>query len=128
MNQLSKYLIAGLVNTVVGYGVFWISLRWANYSPETANAIGYAFGLLVAFLLNRFFVFVAASSTIFTVIRFIFAFAIAFAINQATLYFCFRILMIPAEIAQIIAMVSYTITFYLLNKYYAFKLANAIIH
>lgn len=123
--QFLKYLMAGVVNTVVGYGVFLVALRGLNWSPEAANALGYAFGLCVAFLLNRFFVFVVSGSASASALRFIVSFALAFAINQAALFVCYRLLLIPAEIAQIFAMVVYTVVFYLLNKHYAFRTPRA---
>ncbi len=125
-SQLFKYLVAGVINTVVGYGVFLVALRLLGWSPEAANAIGYAFGLCVAFLLNRFFVFVVSGSAASSALRFIAAFSIAFAINQAVLFVCYRLLLIPAEIAQIFAMIVYTVAFYLLNKHYAFRASGVV--
>jgi putative flippase GtrA len=121
MNELIKYVVAGLVNTATGYGVFWVLLRWVGYSPELANTIGYIVALCVAFLLNRFFVFKGATVSVATVVRFFVAFASAFLLNQVVLFVLFRILSVRPEIAQIFSMSAYTAGFYLLNKYCVFN-------
>lgn len=121
MNELIKYVVAGLINTATGYGVFWVLLRWVGYSPELANTIGYIVALCVAFLLNLFFVFKGATVSSATVLRFFVAFAGAFILNQAVLFVLFRIFSIRPEIAQIFSMSAYTVGFYLLNKYYVFE-------
>lgn len=121
MNELVKYMIVGLINTAIGYGVFWTLLHWVGCSPELANAFGYAIALCVAFYLNRIFVFSGANSSTSSMLRFFVAFAAAFLLNQAVLIVSFRVFLVPAEIAQVFAMVVYTIIFYLLNKFYVFR-------
>lgn len=126
MNELIKYMIVGLINTATGYGVFWMLLRWVGCSPELANAIGYVIALCVAFYLNRFFVFTGANSSTSSILRFFVAFAAAFLLNQAVLIVFFRIFLVPAEIAQVFAMIVYTVIFYLLNKFYVFRTLKSI--
>lgn len=120
MNEFQKYIVAGLLNTGTGYCVFWVGLQYMRLSPEAANAIGYAIALTVAFLLNRFFVFAKARLSTNTLIRFISSFAISFTLNQGTLFILLHFFSSPAEIAQVFSMATYTISFYLLNKYFAF--------
>lgn len=126
MNELIKYMIVGLINTATGYGVFWMLLRWVGCSPELANAISYVIALCVAFYLNRFFVFTGANSSTSSILRFFVAFAAAFLLNQAVLIVFFRIFLVPAEIAQVFAMIVYTVIFYLLNKFYVFRTLKSI--
>lgn len=120
MSVLTKYVIAGLVNTATGYGVFWVLLRRFKYSPELANTIGYIVALSVAFLLNSLFVFKCGNVSVATVLRFLTSFAGAFLLNQAVLFFLFRVFSIRPEISQVFSMTAYTIGFYILNKYYVF--------
>ena len=116
-SEVLRYAIAGGINTVVGYGAFLMALRWINLSPGISNAIGYAIGLSVAFTLNGFFVFKNARLSLRAGMRFTIGFAIAFALNQATLFCLIRVFQIIPEIAQIFAMATYTLVFYLINKY-----------
>lgn len=119
-----KYLIAGLANTLVGYGVFLLLLTTTNTLPEIANAISYVIALVVAFILNKVFVFKSSVKNAVAIPKFVAAFAISFLVNQLVLILFYRLLNSPVAIAQIPAMVSYTIVFYVLNKNYVYKHKN----
>lgn len=119
MGEIIRYAAAGVVNTLVGYGVFLAMLHLLELSPQAANAVGYAAGLAVAFALNRFLVFKVANISVATALRFGFSFAIAFVLNQVVLVSLVRC-GLPAEIAQIAAMTVYTVLFYLMNRFFVF--------
>lgn len=120
LNEISKYAVAGVVNTCVGYAVFWITLHWLGFEPAVANTAGYAIALCVSFLLNKFFVFSGSRSSIHASWRFAIAFCLAFSLNQLVLFMLSSMFSLPAEIAQIFAMVSYTLAFYFMSKYFVF--------
>jgi putative flippase GtrA len=124
LSEVFKYAIAGVVNTAAGYGVFWIALRGLHLSPEAANAIGYVIALGVAFLLNRFFVFTGARISVPTGMRFLVAFIVAFALNHGVLVLLVRNYSVLPEVAQIFAMIVYTMSFYVLNKYFVFAVRH----
>ncbi|MFG0631966.1 GtrA family protein [Pseudomonas sp. xss_2] len=119
--QVVRYAIAGVVNTGLGYGVFWLLLKLVGVNAEIANAVGYCVGLISAFVLNRVFVFGVSSATLTMVFRFFVAFMIAYIINLLVLVGLYRFLGVSAEIAQIFAMAIYTLSFYILNKTYVFN-------
>ena len=48
-----KYLMVGAVNTVAGFAVIVLCLEILHFRPVAANAIGFAAGLVISFLLNR---------------------------------------------------------------------------
>lgn len=119
--QILKYIVVGVLNTLVGYGVFFILFRILHVTPEIANTIGYILALSVAFLLNRTYVFKGDVLISRTIPRFLSAFAIAFSINQLVLIFFYRYLDFAAEISQVPAMISYSLVFFALNKYFVFS-------
>jgi len=119
--QALRYIFAGVVNTAIGYGVFLALMILFNTTPAYANAIGYGVALIVAFALNKIFVFNQSTTDRSTIPKFIIAFAISFAINQLVLLIIYRGMGVRPEIAQIFAMVSYTVAFYLLNKEFVFN-------
>ena len=121
MKQLLRYGAVGVVNTCVGYALFWIALRWFGLAPSIANAVSYAISLCLSFMLNRYFVFDAATPARHAAWRFALAFCIAFSINQAILWGVLRSAWLRPEIAQLFAMVAYTIVFYLLSKFFVFR-------
>jgi putative flippase GtrA len=53
--EFARFLIVGLINTGVGYGVYLALLQWAGY--ELAYAAAYVVGIVSAYLLNSLFVF-----------------------------------------------------------------------
>ena len=53
--EFARFLAVGSVNTVVGYGVFLLTLPTVGYQP--AYALAYLVGIIVAYVLNSTFVF-----------------------------------------------------------------------
>lgn len=121
MNELLRYLVAGGVNTLLGYGVFWVGLHHLGLSASAANALGYGVALCAAYILNRIYVFSTSSGSGMSIIRFTVAFMVAFAINQGVLAVGISLLNLRAEFSQVIAMAVYTVAFYVANKYYVFR-------
>lgn len=119
--QPLKYIFAGVANTAIGYGVFLALVTLLNTSPAYANAVGYGVALIAAFSLNKVFVFNQSVTDRSTIPKFIIAFALSFILNQLVLMVAYRWLEIRVEIAQIFAMVTYTVVFYLLNKEFVFN-------
>lgn len=50
-----KFLLSGGLNTIVTYGIYLLLLRYLPYS--TSYTISYITGIVIAYLMNRFFVF-----------------------------------------------------------------------
>ena len=55
------YLIVGVINTCVGYGIIFFAL-YCSLMPELANALGYGIGFIVSYCLNKTFTFASSSS------------------------------------------------------------------
>lgn len=119
--QFFRYIISGVINTAVGYGVFFVLLRIFNVSPEYANAVGYCIALFVAFTLNKVFVFNNSISNRKLMPKFVVAYILSFTANQLVLMIFYRIIGMSAEISQIFSMASYTFIFYFLNKHFVFS-------
>lgn len=119
--QLLKYLIVGLVNTLVGYGAFFILVRAMQIIPEIANALSYALALTIAFTLNKIYVFERATVTLRAIAKFIISFLLSFTINQFVFISFYRVMGFSAETSQLPAMLAYTLVFYALNKYFVFS-------
>lgn len=119
--QLLKYLIVGIVNTLVGYGAFFVLVRTLQVIPEIANALSYALALMIAFTLNKIYVFGRATATWRAIAKFIISFLLSFTTNQIVFIFFYRALGFSAEISQLPAMIAYTLIFYVLNKYFVFS-------
>lgn len=121
--ELVRYGLVGALNTGVGYGVYLLGLRAMGWQPAWANALGYFVALLAAFQLNKSFVFRSSRPTQKAVVDFFKAFGLAFLANQGALAAGLELGLSP-EIAQVVAMSVYTVTFFLLNKYFVFQQAR----
>ncbi len=51
-NNFVRFLIVGTVNTLIGYGVFYLLLTYCDAQAYLANSAGYMVALIVAFLLS----------------------------------------------------------------------------
>lgn len=117
--EVLRYGAAGLANTVAGYATFLIAYH-LGAAALVANAISYAIGLTVAYLLNLRFVFRGARHTRGAAARFVGSAAIAYAANLVLMSGALTA-GLRAEWAQLVGMATYTVIFYVLNKYVVWK-------
>lgn len=118
-NHFTRYLFAGVINTVIGYLVFLISVNALGLHVYISNLLGYIIGLTCSYNLNVNFVFNIKNKTKQRFYVFIVSFVVCFLLNQLVLFLSTQYFNI--YFAQITAMFSYTLSFYALNKYFIFK-------
>lgn len=116
-----RYTVSGIINTIIGYAVFWCMLRIFYVSPNISNAIGYSVALSVAFYLNRSYVFDVSDYKFSHYLKFLVSFAFAFGFNQFILWWLFYIEGVRPELAQVVSMIFYTIVFYLFNRFFVYR-------
>lgn len=115
-----RYALVGAINTLVSWCVMF-GLMFIGVMPEIANFAGWVVGFLNSYILNKKFTFQSKNSHTKDMVRFGVAMGIAYGVNLLTLIIGHRMLGINEYIAQIIAAVSYTITGYIVSKFWAFK-------
>lgn len=118
-----RYGLAGVFNTLVGFGLILFLDLGLDVQPNLANAIGYAVGIAVSYVLSRLFVFRGRSARAGGLRRYLAAVALAFLANQAVL--TVANLLLPASelasaLAQACAAVAYSGALFLLSHYWAF--------
>lgn len=118
-----KYLMVGMINTLVGFGIIFL-LMYGGLLPEIANFIGYLCGFILSFILNKYFTFKSKNYVKSEFIRFALSMGIAYLINLLILVISYRYFGINEYISQIIAGIFYTLSGYILSKFYAFKKLN----
>ena len=120
---LVKYLLVGVLNTIVGFGLIFL-LMYFGYSPELANIIGYAVGICFSFVMNKIFTFkskqTSKTANLKEFAKFVSSMLIAWSLNFITLKICLK-MGVNAYLAQLISGGIYTITGYLLSKIWVFK-------
>ena len=119
---ITRYAIVGMFNTIIGYGVFVFCYNLLNLHPNIANIIGYGIAIVIAHQLNKTFVFKIKVMSRFLIYKYLSAFALSFILNQLTLYSLVFFYSISPHIAQVFAMIVYTFTFYILNRYFVYQL------
>jgi putative flippase GtrA len=121
-----RYGLAGMVNTLACLVVIGALEFAAGIAAGTANALGFAFGLATAFMLNRNFVF-RGTPRPGTVRRFLVAFSVSFAVNQIVL-----LALAPPGSAgpfwrwsvQVAAISSYTLVMFLFCQFWVYRAAD----
>ena len=94
-----------------------------------ANILGYLIGLFVSFTLNSQWTFKrrinsSVCSLFFSVLRFLFAFMVAWLTNYLFLIFSIKFFNLSKYIAQIGALVTYSIVFFFLCQIFVFQKTN----
>ena len=144
--QTIKYSIVGVLNTLLTIVVIWFMMHFV-FRPEDggkisslalsiSNTVGYIVGLINSFIWNRSWTFKSKNNWKPEFVRFTIAFLICFVIQLILVnilykyvimngfhlsFFRFEYTMSPAEICQLIGIVTYTALNFILNKYFTFK-------
>lgn len=123
--QFIRYLLVGVTNTAIGYGLIFGFMYLAGLSPEASNAAGYGISLMVSYLLNRHYTFNSRGAQRGEVMRFLAAFAVAYALNFVTLVLLVRVAGAHEGVSQIVSGAIYVIASYFMNKFFVFRAQRA---
>lgn len=118
--KLVKYLCVGILNTIVGFGIIFL-LMFFGVNPEISNLIGYAIGIIFSYVMNKFFTFESKNRSKKEFIKFILAMLTAYILNFITLKICLGLSINP-YFSQIISGGVYTVSGYLLSRFWVFKM------
>ncbi len=115
-----RFIVVGCVNTGIGYGIIFGGMYLLNLSPEVSNILGYGFGLVVAYILHRYFTFQSEGLYVREFTRFIIMFLIAFILNFITLLVLVRFFGINKDLSQLISGIIYVISTYIMSNRFVF--------
>lgn len=126
--QFVRFVIAGAINTAIGYGLFLVGHFALALHASIANGVAFALSLVIAYWLYHRFVFRPdsqnppndTSKDPAQPLRFAVSVAGAFALNQGVLWLGLAV-GAPAPISQLAAMASYTASMFALNKVFVFR-------
>lgn len=117
----TRYLMVGVLNTFVGYGVILLLQFGMGLTALAANAGGYAIGLLVSYTLNRQFTFRSHRSHRRGLPAFLVVALLCYGLNVLVLWSMLDA-GYSAVWAQGLAVLVYTVSSYLLNRHLVFRL------
>jgi putative flippase GtrA len=115
-----RYCIVGIVNTIVGYSVTF-GLMFIGVIPEISSLIGFVFGILCSYILNKQFTFKNHLGNKYTFWKFIFSMVTCYFLSLAVLILFYRILHFNPYLSQIFAGVVFTLSGFILSKFCVFK-------
>lgn len=118
-SQLIRYGLVGIGNTLIGYGVIFF-LQASGFGVVSANATGYAFGLLFSFFVNRRWSFRSGASLQRSLPRFLIVTAFAYLANISTVLLFIYGIGIDPYLGQLSGVVPYFLIGYWGSKFFAF--------
>ena len=122
-----KFLMVGVVNTLIGSGTMFLLYNLAGCSYWLASAANYIVGGTVSFFLNKFFTFQNKERSWRQVGRFVITvtlcYLIAYGIAKplALLLLAGQAIRIQENVAMLVGMCLYTVLNYLGQRFFAFK-------
>jgi len=116
-----KYCLIGAVNTVSCFSVVYVLLDIYRVDYLLSNVAGYATGLLVSFILNKYRNFRSKGHLGKEFVLFLLSFGVAYAANLAALVFLVEMLRFDAFFSQVLSGAFYTVIFYTLTKHFVFQ-------
>jgi putative flippase GtrA len=117
--QIIKFSLVGVLNTLVGYGVFFISVMYINYL--LALILSHIVGVIHSFFWNKYWVFRSNKNKIREFLKFYSVYGVMLLINIVMLYYFVSILNVSPQISQLIILPFLTILTYTGHKYWSFK-------
>ena len=124
-DQRVRFLAVGATNTLVGYLVFSAFTLWVFADVYLGYllslAVSYAFGITLAFVLYRRFVFVVHGHVLRDFARFVSVYLVAIGINAASLPLLVEVAGVPPLLAQLIILVLTTLLSFFGHKKFSFR-------
>lgn len=121
---LLKFLLTGVLNTLVGLGVIYL-LMWLLAVPKkTANLIGYAVGVVFSYQVNSRWTFGYRQSLLRVLPRYIVVIVVAYLAN----FVCLRVLLdwrVNGYLAQALALPPYTAIGFIGMRFWVFRKNDA---
>jgi putative flippase GtrA len=84
---LIRYLLVGVVNTLVGLGIIYLAMYFLHMDLASSNAIGYTIGIMVSFVLNKKWTFDSQDQVVYSFLRYLLVLLVAYVTNLATVLF-----------------------------------------
>jgi putative flippase GtrA len=120
--QFLRFCVAGALNTAINYGVFYAFLVLLGVDYLISGALGFAFAVVPAFLLNRAWTF-ASSVSIWRGFPIYLGISIfTLGLHSSTQWLVTEVLGVPEILSQLCGIVVTTLTnFFLIRKFVFFS-------
>lgn len=119
-SQIFKFLSVGLFCTILNYLCFFLLLHLFEFHFLVASGLGYIFGLLFGYYLNRVWTFQSVTDSFKQKMRYIFTYLFSLAIGLIFLQILVRNYGLVTEIANIYVILITTLLNFLGTKFWVF--------
>lgn len=121
IRQFIKFGLVGVLNTIITLSIIFVFMKLLNVSYILSNVIGYLFGFVNSFMLNKIWTFKSKKSIGSESFFFVLIFVVCYFIQLTFLIILKEKLLVKPEYAQIISMILYSIINFSGNKFITFK-------
>jgi len=119
LKLLTRYLFVGLANTLLTASLVLI-LTYIGLGVYSANALGYAAGIILSFILNSRFTFSTEVNT-YRLIKFFITCLACYIVNIMALRISIHLMPDEKYLSQLLGMALYTASGFVLNKLWVMK-------
>ena len=120
VGDVARFLAVGLINTGIGLSCIYAAMYFWSIGPYIANAIGYIFGFLVSYHLNRIWTFRKRLAKKRAFFHYMALVGFAYLTNISIVYIGISHLGINIYIMQLVGVLIYTTLVYLGSSMYVF--------
>ena len=111
-----KFGLVGFLNTAIGYTIIVAALAM-GFNDYAANALGYGFGMIMSYSLNRYWTFSCKNQRSFReIIAYLCVFSVAYLANLLVLTSLRVIGFVDQPVAHLLGLAVYSVLFYLLSR------------
>lgn len=119
--QSLRFAAVGLVNTAIGLMAIFAVIYFFNTNPALANAIGYAIGIAISFVLNRYWTFGNTQSIAKVLPLYLLAAAISYLLNLSVVLFVTHYFGVGPYLVQVFGIGVYTVSMFLSCRWFVFQ-------
>jgi putative flippase GtrA len=116
-----KYLMVGVVNTIVGFGIIIFCIEILDLHPVVANAAGFSVGSVVSYVLNRSISFRSKVSITTGLPSFVAVVIAGYLLNLAVLLASQKILRLGVYPSQVLGVSTYVLAVFFASKWLVFR-------
>jgi len=116
--QLIRFCFVGILNTIVGYGAFFILVNYQYYL--VALAFAHIIGVIHSYLWNKYWIFRSGRISLAEFAKFNVVYVLVFAANAVALYVCVDLLVVDPRIAQLLILPVITVISFTGQKLWTF--------
>lgn len=122
--QMFRFVAVGLLNTIVGFSIYYILLRYLDLNYTISLLIAHIVGVIHSYLWNKNWTFGVKHNSITTLIRFLVVYTFMFVINYLLLAVFVEVLDYNKIWAQAISLLLTTMISFIGQRYWSFKTNN----